>query len=321
MPLESLLELVQKLQKRIDTHGEALRQSEWQTRDALIDPLLRELGWDTSNPGLVVPEYRSHRPGGGSADYALLHNDGRPAMMVEAKRLGTALQNAVPQGIQYCMADGTKHFAVTDGQSWEVYETHKPVPIDEKRIVSFDLKRQPPAKVCLKALALWRPTVEAGHVAAAESPVILSDHETDSQAGTTPDPKSMQPAPHSSEWRSLSDWNPKQGDDLPVEIMFPDGSKTAIRYAYNVAVESTAWLVKRNHLTRDHCPIKKDNRGKRNLVTDNLNLLQYRGTNNYKQVGELYIDVKYNGFVHARNARTIIAHVGQDSAQFKIRFP
>ena len=44
MPLESLLELVQKLRKRIDTHGEALKQSEALTRYALIDPLLRELG-------------------------------------------------------------------------------------------------------------------------------------------------------------------------------------------------------------------------------------------------------------------------------------
>ena len=36
----------------------ALRQSEMQTRYALIDPLLRELGWDTENPALVRPEYK-----------------------------------------------------------------------------------------------------------------------------------------------------------------------------------------------------------------------------------------------------------------------
>ena len=59
MPLESLLELVETLRKRIDEHGAALRQSEALTRYALIDPLLRELGWDTEDPALVVPEFRS----------------------------------------------------------------------------------------------------------------------------------------------------------------------------------------------------------------------------------------------------------------------
>ena len=48
-----------------------LRQSEALTRATLIDPLLRELGWDTEDPALVAPEYRLGR---GYADYALLSN-------------------------------------------------------------------------------------------------------------------------------------------------------------------------------------------------------------------------------------------------------
>ena len=167
MVLDSLLELVETLRERIDEHRGALKQSEALTRYALIDPMLRELGWDTDDPALVVPEYKS---GSGSADYALLEND-RPLMMVEAKKLDTPLRDAVlSQGINYCLMEGTKHFTVTDGQRWEVYETHKPVPIDEKR-VAFDLKGQSPAKVCLEALALWRPSVESGHVAAGSAPV------------------------------------------------------------------------------------------------------------------------------------------------------
>ena len=79
MPLESLLELVETLRERIESHRAILSQSEALTRYALIDPLLRELGWDTSDPAMVVPEYSS---GTGSADYALLQqwqacNDGR----------------------------------------------------------------------------------------------------------------------------------------------------------------------------------------------------------------------------------------------------
>ena len=113
MPLESLLELITTLSDRIDKHGATLRQSEALTRYAPIDPLLRELGWDTSNPEMVIPEYRS---GNGRADYALM-NGGSPAMMVEAKSLGTPLQDSVlAQGINYCLMEGTSYFSVTGGE-------------------------------------------------------------------------------------------------------------------------------------------------------------------------------------------------------------
>lgn len=129
MPLENLLILIEKLRERIDTHGDALRQSEALTRYALIDPLLRELGWDTEDPDVVMPEYSS---GSGRVDYALCKN-GKSVIMLEAKKLDTPLNDAIGQGIQYCLVEGTEYFSVTDGRRWEIYETHKPVPIDDKR--------------------------------------------------------------------------------------------------------------------------------------------------------------------------------------------
>ena len=169
MPLDDLFTLIHELRERIDAHGAALRQSEALTRYALIDPLLRALGWNTADPALVVPEYRS---GSGSADYALLGN-GKPLMMVEAKKLGTPLPAVVSQVLTYCQEEGTLHFSVTDGRLWEVYETHRPVPKDKKLVVSFDLKDQDPAEVALQALALWRPGVQAGHVTPGHPPIIV----------------------------------------------------------------------------------------------------------------------------------------------------
>ena len=56
MPMEGLLALVERLIDRIDAHGATLRGSEALTRYALIDPMLRELGWDTSDPDMVIPD-------------------------------------------------------------------------------------------------------------------------------------------------------------------------------------------------------------------------------------------------------------------------
>ncbi len=140
MPLDDLYQVIEKLRERIENHRDKLNQSEALTRNALVDPLLRTLGWDTEDPALVMPEYKL---GNGFADYALL-TDGKPAIVVEAKKLGTALDSASSQGINYCINDGIKYFAATDGRKWDVYETHRPVPIAEKKIVSFDILADSP---------------------------------------------------------------------------------------------------------------------------------------------------------------------------------
>ena len=58
MPLEDLITVIERLRERIQQQGGILSQSEMLTRNALIDPLLRALGWDTEDPTLVRPEYQ-----------------------------------------------------------------------------------------------------------------------------------------------------------------------------------------------------------------------------------------------------------------------
>ena len=150
-------------------HGDALRQSEALTRYTLIDPLLRELGWDTEDPTLVRPEYGA---GGGFADYALLSNDG-PIMMLESKKLDVSLTGARRQAVDYVMDDTkitTRYLSVTNGACWEIYDTNKPV--SDMLAASFDLKSTSAADACLKALALWRPSVISGQIAGGATPVI-----------------------------------------------------------------------------------------------------------------------------------------------------
>lgn len=62
-------------------------------------------------------------------------------MMVEAKKLGSDLRQAQVflQGINYCTADGTPYFSVTDGQRWDIYDITAMVPPAERRIVQLEL--------------------------------------------------------------------------------------------------------------------------------------------------------------------------------------
>ncbi len=314
MPLESLLGLVETLRDRIDEHGDVLRQSEALTRYALINPLLRELGWDTDDPSLVIPEYRS---GSGSADYALLGN-GSPVMMVEAKKLDTPLRDAVlSQGINYCLMEGTKHFTVTDGQRWEIYETHRPVPIDEKRVVAFDLKSQSPAAECLKALALWRPSVETGHIDAAQAPVVgLRDEELCSIEPTIPNTQLAHQNTDEHQWQPFSELNPQLGSAHPVEVRFPDNSVAPVAAWYSISIEVVRWLIDNGKLNE---PVPGPEPGRLRVNTEPFHSdgspIHYP-----LEINGWFISKHGNMITIVNRTKGIIEHVGQDPAQFKVRF-
>lgn len=317
MPLESLLSLVEKLRERIEKHGSELRKSEALTRYALIDPLLRELGWDTGDPDLVVPEY--NKLDEGRPDYALL-SDGKPIMMVEAKKLGTSLQGKViRQGISYCQDEGTPYFSVTDGSSWEIYDPHLgPIPIAEKQIVKFDLKNQSAAKVCLKALTLWEIRV-SGRVATGQIPVVGSPP---SQLGSPkpPTPQPTPPSPPGPEWQLISELNPQKGDTSPREVQFPSGSIRSVTAWRWLIIEVTRWLVDGNYLKISDCPIRKAPKSKRYAVSTKPVHLTGTPFKNPAQVGSLYVETSLTNKGVINAARTVIESAGEDPAQFKVRF-
>ena len=89
MALDDLRGVIEKLQDMIERHHSYLSGHETRTRQVLIDPLLRELGWGVSDPEAVQLEYRV---GQQWADYALMSN-GKPVTVIEAKGLGRGLED------------------------------------------------------------------------------------------------------------------------------------------------------------------------------------------------------------------------------------
>ncbi len=317
MPLESLLTLVEKLRERIDDHGKDLRQSEALTRYALIDPLLRELGWDTEDPDLVIPEYNVS---GGQVDYALL-SDGKPIMMVEAKSLGTPLQDALEQGLRYCLIERTRYLSITDGGRWGIYyDTHKAGDPGKKRIVEFDLKNGPATEACLRALTLWNLRV-SGQVAPEQTPVVEPTHRpSDSPGPSTPPP----PPPSSDEqkWRPLSELEAQADSRLRslVEVRFPDNSGVSVNSGWALLPAVVQWLVDGNYLTTSDCPIPVRPRSKICVVSSSpVNMNGRPFGNGGVQIGPVYLQ-RFSGHKGIKAARTIIEHIGQDPAQFKVRF-
>ncbi len=317
MPLENLLTLIEKLRECIDSHGNALRQSEALTRYALIDPLLRELGWDTEDPDVVVPEYRL--PNNQIADY-VLYNEGDPAIVVESKKLDESLRGgkALDQGILYCAHTGANYFILTDGNSWELYEAGTTAPI-----TSFGLTSGSTADACLKALALWRPSVISGQIAVGETPIIGLPEEQPSTTEPQPVEKTTVQPPSPTQdkevWQPITDFAlPTGHSGFQAEILFPDDKQVSIRTGKGIMIEVTRWLIDKNILTKDHCPISFGN--SRHLVStspEHPTGSSFR--NNPAQIGDLHINTDYTRKVLVENTRHIIKHVKQDPSQFKVR--
>ena len=323
MPLESLLQLVETLRKRISAHRAVLSQSEALTRYALIDPLLRELGWDTEDPSMVVPEYRV--PNNQIADYVLFHGD-RPAVVVESKKLDESLQGgrALDQGILYCAHTGASYFLLTDGNRWELYESGRTNPQ-----TAFSLTDDSPAQSCLKALALWRPSVQSSTVAEGSSPVLTSALEIDGSPAPIPIPVPETTPPVAADhdkvldelrWQKLSDFDWVKGHATPVELRFPDNSSVTVNTWNRLMTEPVRWLTNGNFLTSSQCPIKSSPTAKRYLVAAEATHATGKPMAYPVSVNQLHVELNYSARDCVRHAKIIIEHVGQDPAQFKVRF-
>ena len=103
------------------------------TRYAIIDPVLRALGWDTADPKACYPEWR-YKNSGGRVDYALFarrttqdfaRGDAVPAVIIECKSLRSELWVEDGRQLQgYVDADPrmTEGLAVlTNGITWTMY--------------------------------------------------------------------------------------------------------------------------------------------------------------------------------------------------------
>ena len=159
MGLDDLMGCIEALKERMQPHRAVLRENETRTRMALIDPLLRALGWDVSDPSVVTPEYKVS---GGWADYALLRPDGKPAATLEAKKLGETLASHRMQMLNYANMSGIEYAGLTDGNHWELYRVFQPGPLEERRILDVSIADDPAYASALKLLLLWRPNLASG---------------------------------------------------------------------------------------------------------------------------------------------------------------
>ena len=258
--LDDLVAVITTLKKRIEAHGPALRENEIRTRMALIDPLLKVLGWDTSDPAMVLPEYDVS---GRKADYALLGCNGNPSATVEAKKLGEPLASHRMQMLNYSNASGVEYAGLTDGDKWELYEVFKRGQLEERRALDVSIANTPAPEAALKLLLLWRPNLASGQPVEANEPVLVR-----------PDKDPLKPVPDDElidpDWVPLISITNAKGDKKPTGIRFNRTSPEKITSWRQVLINTAEWLCREERLTNHNCPIGKEGKSvTRHLVSTN----------------------------------------------------
>jgi hypothetical protein len=232
--VRELLEAIERVRERIERHGSKLSQNEMLTRYALVDPILRALGWDTEDPEQVVPEFQTEV---GRPDYILHCADLR--IGVEAKRLGAdekTFEQAYLRALPLWQSREIRYYAITDGDRWILWDISKPRTQNPEPIVDIRLSRDNLGDAARQLLALWRPAMPKVKV----GPPSVATGERESEERRKPETRDETQLEQSLQ-RLKEQVRPRQSP--PTSIRFPDGTQEDLRTWKDLLVAVAKWAL------------------------------------------------------------------------------
>ena len=231
MVLTPFVEKIQGLREIMRQSRNTVGAHETRTRIVLIDPILRMVGWPVDDPQKVELEYSV---GNGRADYALLGRERQPVALIEAKPLGTRLEEHTRQIVAYAMETGVRIAGITDGDRWRLYDVLQPLPMDRKCVMDVSLRRE-------------------DAVSAALSLLTGLTFERESSDGTE---TSGSPPDDDGDWTTLARLEEPQTIDDDAEIRFGDGTRWPVRSWQHAVGVVAEWLVTSGRLAEDRLPLQ-----------------------------------------------------------------
>ena len=123
--IDDLVGEIKKLQQLIKQDRTVIGANETRTRNDLIDPLLRALGWDNSSVRTVEYDFNPGHFRSKKVDYALHPRQrGQPVAIIEAKRMWEDdITEHIEQARSYAeKRKSVKYIGLTNGDRWVFYD-------------------------------------------------------------------------------------------------------------------------------------------------------------------------------------------------------
>ena len=132
-----------KCRETIEEH----KFDETATKQYIVIPILRSLGWHDSNL-YTLEVYPEKKVGSGKVDYALRHGE-TSLVFIECKRWGARIEKFQEQICQYAFQAGIEIAIITNGKIWDFYLPHltstserRTVPWEDRIFCSINLEIQ-----------------------------------------------------------------------------------------------------------------------------------------------------------------------------------
>jgi hypothetical protein len=289
---QALAQIVEKIKKFRSLY----EQNEMAVRDQIVNPILRNLGWDTENPEEVQPNVSIEE---GVPDYSLIKN-GKKILFVEAKKLSVDIEQreVIRQLAKYSFSEGTKYGMLTNGAVWILFRSFEEGTTLTERIVwKADLENEELPAVIRKITTVSKTNIEHIEVLVKKVQILdeiwqsLLDEPEEMIKGLMPLVKSIitqgypnyqfedteiedllkervkeiisgpseQEAPSNTPIESIP-W----GDESPRKMKLA-GDVFELRNSREILVNTANWLIKNGKLKLSDCPVVIG-RGKRNLI-------------------------------------------------------
>jgi len=287
---EALAPIVEKIKKFRSLY----EQNEMAVRDQIVNPILRNLGWDPENPEEVQPNVSTEE---GVPDYSLIKN-GKKILFVEAKKLGVDIEQreVIRQLAKYSFSEGTKYGILTNGVIWVLIRSFEEGTTLTERIVwKTDLENEELPAVLRKITTISKANIEHIEVLVKKVQILdeiwqsLLDEPEEMIKGLMPVVKLLisQGYPdYQFEDTEIEDLlkervkgiisgpsDEEASPEVPIEPwrgvsprkMKLKGEVFELRNSFEILVNTANWLIKNGKLKPSDCPVGIG-RGKRNLI-------------------------------------------------------
>ena len=135
MSLEPLTQTIGDIRVRL---GRGEYRDEAKVSQGIVMRVLQDLGWPVFDTGVVVREYSIR---GRRVDYALVGKFGKPAVLLEVKRVGK-IEVGEEQLFEYAFRGGAPIVVLTDGRNWWLYFTLGQGDYRDRRFAEVDLQEE-----------------------------------------------------------------------------------------------------------------------------------------------------------------------------------
>ncbi len=108
------------------------------TKQAVVLPILKALGWNPFDVNEVWPEYKV---GDKRVDYALRHK-GKNKVFIEVKKVGEDLEKHQEQLLNYSFQEGVKLAVLTNGISWWFYLPLREGSWEQRKFYTVEIYEQ-----------------------------------------------------------------------------------------------------------------------------------------------------------------------------------